>query len=241
MSVSIPTYALYTDAFVDEVPFPYMTIPANASVLFPITVIYDLHGERFLLEEAGQYQLQIRCFIATEDATGAIVEQVAEAKETLTVTKHQGKDKDLWKRIVVAGGLRLPLSATTLKDLNTLVYQFPLSPYRPYALAILGGVFEPVGEEQIARTQRISYLQELLNKHPQFRLERSRCGQSLPVADERRRDRASPRSRGDSFQRSLGTAITQIPNPPISAVRYLSEGQNGWISPSHTIFPNKLP
>lgn len=160
-------YQLYTNALAHETPFPTQAIPARASSLFSIVCIYDWHRDEFLLQNPGIYEVVVRCFILVEEDEGVRMKE-AKAKSVITVRSYQGDDLNLWK----LSSVHTVLSGQTIQDkqlrnLFALITQHPKSPYRPYALAILGGIFGGVPKE-ITIQQKITYLEQVIAEYPNF-------------------------------------------------------------------------
>ncbi|MCS7187962.1 MAG: hypothetical protein RMK89_13560, partial [Armatimonadota bacterium] len=81
---------------------------------------------------------------------------------------YQGNDLDLWKHISIqAILLRQDLNDEQLRKLITLITQYPRSPYRPYALATLGGAFGKISQK-ITLQQQIVYLEQVISEYVQF-------------------------------------------------------------------------
>ncbi|MDQ3847536.1 MAG: hypothetical protein M3261_01105, partial [Thermoproteota archaeon] len=155
------------DAPAHEMPFPSMTVPAHASTLFALMVLYDWHAKRFLFSEAGTYQLTLTCSIPVEEANGKVAVRLAGAQATVMVQDYLGKDKDLWQQSSVTTLPGQDLPGEALQNLTELVEQFPRSPYRPYAMAIIGGAFI-ISPKGITAQQQITVLEELIKQYPQF-------------------------------------------------------------------------
>lgn len=165
--VSLSGYYLYTDAHVDNVPPADFTIPARASSLFPIEAIYDYHRRQFLFEEAGQYEVTVKSDISLQKEDGSRDYLEVSSQVTLTVDNYEGPDKELWKSIVSKGGLLGEVDSETSRALEVLIKEFPNSPYRPYALATLAGVFSRHKEVK-PDEQRASYLKNIFKEYPEF-------------------------------------------------------------------------
>ncbi len=160
-------YQLYTNAPIHITPFPTQVIPARASSLFSIGCFYDWHRNEFLLHSPGVYEVVVRCLIPVEE-DGDVRMKEAKAKSVITVRDYQGDDLNLWK----LSSIHTILSGQTIQDrqlrnLSDLVTQYPKSPYRPYALAILGRIFGEVSKE-ITIQQQITYLEQIMAEYPNF-------------------------------------------------------------------------
>ncbi len=166
-TLKINAYQLYTKAFAHETPFPARTVLPGASVLFSLQCFYDWHTDKFLFDNLGVYQITVRCFIPIEENKKVIIQEVSD-KAIVVVNNYQAEDKDLWKSPSIAFALAgQALSNDELQKLLKLTLQYPQSPYRPYVLAILGGIFGKI-PEGVTVQQRIVYLEELVEKYPQF-------------------------------------------------------------------------
>lgn len=160
-------YQLYTDTSAHEVPFPTRVISPGASVIFSLDCIYDWHKNEFLLNSPGVYEVVIRCFIPIEEYGEVKIKEV-NAKMNIIVRNYQGNDLDLWKHISIqAILLRQDLNDEQLRKLITLITQYPRSPYRPYALATLGGAFGKISQK-ITLQQQIVYLEQVISEYVQF-------------------------------------------------------------------------
>jgi len=80
-------------------------------------------------------------------------------------------DKELWRQDALARRSPPYIEAESLKRLERLVKEFSRSPYRPYALRLLtapviGATTEAPSNE--ATSKHAAYLQELMEKYPNF-------------------------------------------------------------------------
>lgn len=160
-------YQLYTNAPTHITPFPTQVIPARASSLFSIECFYDWYRNEFLFHSPGVYEVIVQCLIPVEEGGDVRIKE-AKAKSVITVRDYQGDDLNLWK----LSSIHTILSGQTIQDrqlrnLSTLITQYPKSPYRPYALAILGGIFGGVPKE-ITTQQQITYLEQVVSEYPNF-------------------------------------------------------------------------
>lgn len=163
----LKSYQLYTDAPVHEVPLPTRFINPGALVVFSLDCVYNWHKNEFLLSDPGVYEVILRCFIPIEEF-GEVKMIEANTKTVITVKNYQGEDLDLWRRIPIYTIFTgKTLNDEQMKELTSLITRYPKSPYRPYALAILGGTFGRVSEE-ITIQQRITYLEQLIKEYPEF-------------------------------------------------------------------------
>ena len=159
---------LYTDAFVDaQLPRPAPLPPGSFSV-FSIILLYDWHDEQFIFGSPGDYEIQVHYWLDLEDEKNERKEKLVVGKTTVKVLDSKGKDAGLWQQIILSGSIMGSKQDGALQKVKNFVEQYPRSPYRPYALAILGNVYGSITQEEVTTTKRIAYLQEVLENYPQF-------------------------------------------------------------------------
>jgi len=165
-TIQITTTQLVTDSFAHESPYPGITIPAHASSLFPLTVLYNWREKRFFFEKPGTYKLTILCDVPVEIEKGDIAIQTISDTSELIVRDYQGVDKAVWQKGALAFISGQITSTEMRESLDKLVENFPHSPYYPYAMAILEDVMKPLGVQ--ATMQQVDSLENLIRKYPQF-------------------------------------------------------------------------